>query len=144
MAWPEVSEDGDSWEIPAERMKARKPHAVPLTLMSAKILADMKEISGNGALVFPGQRVGKPMSDMTLAAVLKRMDQDCTVHGFRSTFRDWAAECSDASWEAVERSLAHSVGDATVQAYFRSDLMEKRRALLEQWADYCYSQVTDA
>ena len=131
--WAEIDREAAVWTIPGARMKANKDHHVPLTAEALAVLDAARGLDPD--LVFPGQRRGKPMSDMTLAAVLKRMDRgDVTVHGFRSTFRDWAAECTNVPREIAELSLAHEVGNAVERAYRRSDLFEKRRGLMERWA----------
>jgi integrase len=134
--WAEIDREAAVWTIPGERMKAKKDHRVPLT---AKALAALDAARGlDPDLVFPGQKRGKPMSDMTLAAVLKRMERtDCTVHGMRSTFRDWSAEQTSFPREIAELSLAHEVGNAVERAYARSTLFDKRRQLLEAWARFC-------
>jgi len=139
MTWDEVDGDLMTWVIPAERMKASKQHRIPLCCRARNILDEMHDFSGGEGIVFPGAKKGKPMSDMTLAAVLKRMDRKCTVHGFRSSFRDWAAERTGAAWEVIEGCLAHSIGDATVRAYLRTDLLDKRRQLMEEWETFCNS-----
>ncbi len=131
--WDEI--DGDTWTIPAERMKAREPHRIP---MSAPTLALIKPLRGlSGDLIFPGQRPGRPLSDMTLLAVLKRLSVPVTVHGFRSTFRDWTEEQTNYSHEVKEAALAHKVKNAVEAAYRRTDLFEKRRALMDEWATFC-------
>lgn len=133
--WDEVDLEGGMWTVPAERMKARKEHRVPLNKPAIELLEGLPQLI-NSKLVFPGQR-GKPLSDMTLSAVLKRMGLDnYTVHGFRSTFRDWAAEKTNHSSEAVEMALAHSIGNKVEAAYRRGDLLEKRKALMDGWANY--------
>ena len=142
--WSEIDLAEKVWAIPAIRMKAGKEHRVPLTsravelLQAAKALADTAPPS-SGALVFPGAKKDAPMSDMTLAAVIKRMklDTHVTAHGFRSTFRDWAGDETDFAWDVIETALAHTVGNATTRAYRRSDGLEKRRRLMECWAEYC-------
>ncbi|MCB1418314.1 MAG: integrase arm-type DNA-binding domain-containing protein [Notoacmeibacter sp.] len=138
--WGEFDLADQVWTIPAARMKARREHRVPLSARVIEIVEAMAPLrprdSWESALVFPGQR-GRPMSDMTLSAVLRRMKViDATVHGFRSSFRDWGAECTSAPHEVLEAALAHVVGDGTVAAYFRSDLFDRRRGLLEQWAAF--------
>lgn len=136
--WSEIDFEKAVWTVPGARMKAKKDHRVPLT---AEALAVLKKARGlDKELVFPGQKRGKPMSDATLAAVLKRMNRhDITVHGFRSTFRDWAAERTTFPREIAELCLAHEVGSAVERAYRRSDLFAKRRQLMEAWARFCLS-----
>ncbi len=136
--WSEIDLENGIWTVPGARMKAKKDHRVPLTTEALAALEITRGLDPD--LVFPGQRRGKPMSDMTLAAVLKRMGRgDVTVHGFRSTFRDWAAERTNVPREIAELSLAHEVGNAVERAYRRSDLFDKRRDLMERWARFCLS-----
>ncbi|MGO3344146.1 MAG: tyrosine-type recombinase/integrase [Marinomonas sp.] len=130
--WDEIDFDNMIWIIPAERMKARKEHRVPLSSGAIKILQELPRVAG-GNLVFPGQQ-GKQMSDMTLTAVLKRMGRkDLTQHGFRSTFRDWAGETTSFPREVIEHALAHKLKDQAEAAYQRGDLLQKRRLLMEDW-----------
>ena len=156
MTWGEVDIDTSArvWIVPAERMKAQKTHRVPLSARAAEVLRAARVWRLNdapSALVFPGLR-GRPLSDMTLSAVLRRMKGEggsprwvdgrgdaVTVHGYRSSFRDWAGECHGAMREIAEMSLAHTVGGAVERSYFRSDLFEQRRALMDAWASYCSS-----
>lgn len=154
MVWSELDDESGLWTIPPERMKAKKEHRVPLSAEALKIIADMKKIK-NGDLVFPGMKMvkGEPimLSDMTLTAVLRRMDEDrtknglqgwrdkddiITMHGFRSCFRDWAAEKTDYPSEMAEMALAHTVSNQVEAAYRRGDMMEKRRAMMQTWADF--------
>ncbi len=136
--WAEIDREAAVWTIPGERMKAGKDYRIPLT---AEALAALEAAQGlDPDLVFPGQRRGRPMCDMTLTAVLRRMGRgEFTVHGFRSTFRDWAAERTNAPREIAELCLAHFVGSAVERAYRRSDLFDKRRDLMDQWARFCLS-----
>ena len=129
--------DGDAWTVPAARMKAQREHRVPLSAPALALLNELPRFDG-AELVFPGMRPGRPLSDMTLGAVLKRMGRgDLTVHGFRSTFRDWAAEATSFSREVCEQELAHTLANKVEAAYRRGDLFEKRRELMEAWASYC-------
>lgn len=135
--WAEFDLDAALWVIPAERMKAKREHRVPL---SAAALALLQSLPRMGDLVFPGTKPGKPLSDMSLTAVLRRMKRgDITVHGFRSSFRDWCAESVANSFprEVCEHALAHSLPDKVEAAYRRGDLIEKRTMLMQAWADYC-------
>ena len=132
MTWDEV--DVDAWTVPADRTKARREHRVPLSGRALEILDGMKRLGAEG-LVFPGARPGKPLGDMSLMAVLKRMGRDgLTVHGFRSTFRDWAAEQTAFPREVCEQALAHALADRVEAAYRRGDLFAKRRKLMDAWA----------
>lgn len=128
------------WTVPAERMKAKRPHRVPLS-SSTLALLDSAPIAADSP-VFEGVRTGRPLSNMAMLKVLERMGQgQLTVHGFRSTFRDWAAECTPYPNEVVEMALAHAIRDKTEAAYRRGDLFEKRRALMQAWADYVEQAV---
>lgn len=133
--WSEFDLDERLWVIPAERMKAKKEHRVPLTDDALQILEGMMGLDDSFA--FPGQKRGKGLSNMAMAQLLKRIGHgDVTVHGFRSSFRDWAAERSGMPREIAELSLAHDVGNAVERAYRRSDLIEQRKILLERWAQF--------
>lgn len=138
--WREFDLEAKTWTIPAARMKAKREHKVPLSDAAITVLERMKAIE-HSELVFPSTRTDRPLSDMTLSAVLRRMDRtDITVHGFRSTFRDWCAERTNFSREVAEMALAHAIGDAVEAAYRRGDLFEKRRALMEAWAGFCRNE----
>jgi len=130
--WDEIR-DG-AWIVPAERMKAQRAHKVPL---SDRALQLLKGLPREGEYVFPGAKAGKPLSNMAMLEALRDMRPGLTVHGFRSTFRDWAAEQTAYPNHVVEMALAHAVGDAVEAAYRRGDLLEKRRKLMEVWAAYC-------
>lgn len=135
--WSEFDLDAALWVIPAERMKAKREHRVPL---SSAVLDLLKALPRMGEQVFPGTKLGKSLSDMSLTAVLRRMERgDITVHGFRSSFRDWCAESVANSFprEVCEHALAHSLPDKVEAAYRRGDLIEKRVMLMQAWADYC-------
>ena len=134
--WSEVNLAKALWTVPPERMKAGKEHRVPLSPRAVEILEQTQHLSGK--YLFPGARGGK-LSSMAMAMLLRRMKQDVTVHGFRSAFRDWAAECTGYSHEVAEMALAHTIGNAVERAYRRGDLFEKRRRLLADWATYCAS-----
>ena len=137
MRWSEIDLEQRVWSLPADRMKAGRPHRVPLSSRVASILRKL-ERSKHGEFVFTGHAPGKPLSNMTMSLVLRRMKIDgATVHGFRSSFRDWAGNCTNFPREVVETALAHVVGDSAEQAYRRSDALEKRRKLMEAWAAYC-------
>jgi len=134
--WEEIDEDGKVWTIPPDRMKAAREHRVPLTGRALAILAEMKEARVSD-FVFPGRRRDTPLSVMALEMVLRRMGVDVTVHGFRSTFRDWAGNETHFPRELAEHALAHVIGDKAEQAYRRGDALEKRRALMAAWEQYC-------
>ncbi len=128
--------DAKVWRIPAERMKAGREHRVPLSPRAVEIVRE--SFKQEGEYVFPGQDEGKPLSNMAMLQLLKRMDRtDITVHGFRSSFRDWAAERTSYPREVCEMALAHAVGNQVEAAYRRGDLFEKRRRLMLEWAKHC-------
>lgn len=133
--WDEIDREAAIWTIPAERMKAGREHRVPLSAPALALLDALRRFSGE-ALVFPSTKPGRPLSDMTLAAVLKRREMPFTVHGFRSTFRDWAEERTATPHEVKEAALAHAVKSKVEAAYRRSDLFEKRRELMAVWAGF--------
>ncbi|RAI01010.1 integrase [Acuticoccus sediminis] len=135
--WAEIDLDKAVWIVPADRMKAGREHRVPLSPPALAVLEALPK-GGPDALVFPGQKKDRPMSDMTLGAVLKRMElNNFTVHGFRSCFSTWVTECTDATIEVREAALAHAAGDRVAAAYNRSDHFARRRALMDDWATYC-------
>lgn len=136
ITWGEVDLNAKVWTIPAARMKAAKEHRVPLTDEALALLGPRAEGAPDDALIFGSEaKPGKPISDMSMTAVLRRMDRnDITVHGFRSTFRDWAGETTGFSREVIEAALAHGIKDKAEAAYARSDLFDKRRKLMEAWA----------
>ncbi|RAK52090.1 tyrosine-type recombinase/integrase [Phenylobacterium deserti] len=126
------------WIVPADRMKGGREHRVPLTdaamaVLEAMNVWDLKP----GAFLFPGAKAGKPISNMSMDKVLRTMELDVTVHGFRSAFKDWAEDTTNFPSGIIEAALAHLVGDETERAYRRGDALEKRRALMEAWAGYC-------
>ena len=128
--------EAGTWTIPADRMKARKEHRVPLTDAAIAILRELPRLDASpDAPVFFAPRGGH-LSDMTLTAVLRRMGKDVTTHGFRSSFRDWAADQTSFPREVAEQALAHTL-QGVEAAYRRSDLFEKRRKLMDAWASYC-------
>jgi integrase len=129
------------WVIPKERMKMRREHRVPLAPQVVQLIAGLPRMNENPFL-FPGNRNSKPLSSMCMEMLLRRMKrEEITVHGFRSTFRDWAAENSDFPREIVELCLAHDIGSDVERAYRRSDLLNKRRQLMQEWMDYSLSQL---
>lgn len=141
--WDEIDLVKKIWVIPKNRIKAGREHRVPLSQGAIDLLESLKserdEKTGKKTdFVFPSQRKGKPLSNMAMLALLKRMEYtEITVHGFRSTFRDWAAEQTNFPREVAEAALAHAVGDKVEAAYRRGDLFEKRRQLMDAWARYC-------
>jgi integrase len=129
--WVEI--DGDTWTVPADRMKARKEHRVPL---SADALACLPK-RGNSDYIFASPVTGGPLSGNTLWKAWRRAAPDTTIHGIRSSFRDWCAERTSFPHEVIEMALAHAIPSAVEKAYRRGDLFEKRRRLMEAWAEYC-------
>jgi integrase len=139
--WEEFDLNERVWTIPAARMKAGKEHRVPLSDRAVVIIQGLRK-TRLGDFVYPGQRAGKPLSNMAMLKLLDRMGRaDLTTHGFRSTFRDWAAEQTNFPREVAEMALAHTIGDRVEAAYRRGDLFEKRRELMEEWERYCLSNA---
>jgi integrase len=134
--WPEIDLAKAIWTVPAKRMKGAKEHRVPLSPRAVEILESLRPLSASR--VFPAESGGK-LSDMAMTMLLRRMDADCTVHGFRSTFSDWVAECTAYAHEVREMSLAHAIANKSEAAYRRGDMFEKRRRLMVDWASYCTS-----
>ena len=137
--WDEVKIEEKTWRIPAGRMKGGKEHRVPLSVQAMEILEGASALCDESGLVFPSSlKPGLPMSDMTLTKVLRTtgLSDRATVHGFRSSFKNWTLEQTDTPWAVSEAALAHILGNSTEQAYARSDLFERRRVLMQQWADY--------
>jgi integrase len=140
MRWSEIDFDNKVWTVPASRMKAGREHRVPLSSPATAILRHLEKMK-IGNFVFPGQARGKPLSNMAMEMMLRRMKvDDATVHGFRSSFRDWAGNVSNFPRELIETALAHVIGDKAEQAYRRRDALEKRRSLMDDWAAYCAAQ----
>lgn len=135
--WSEIDLDKKIWTVPANRMKAGREHRVPLSSRAVSIIKQLAKLKA-GEFVFPGQSPKRPLSNMAMEMVLRRMEiEGATVHGFRSSFRDWAGNVTSFPREIVETALAHVIGDKAEQAYRRSDALEKRRKLMEAWASYC-------
>lgn len=144
--WHEIDLEKRLWTIPKERMKAGKEHRVPLSCRAVQIIealkADQEKLfESPSQFVFAGGRDGKPLSSMAMMMLLRRMQsgKPYTVHGFRSSFRDWAAEVSQFPHEVCEMALAHTIGNKAEAAYRRGDLLDKRQQLMQAWADYCGS-----
>ena len=125
-----------TWEIPASRMKAKKPHRVPLSARTVEILREAEKLAEGSGLVFPGTKRGKALSDTTLSRLVKELGFDADVHGFRTSFRIWAQEQTNFPREVAEAALAHVVQNKVEAAYARSDVFEKRRKMMESWAAY--------
>ena len=133
--WAEIDTKAKTWAIPGPRMKSGRPHNVPLSDEVVALLEAMPRLEGSD-LAFPGAKEGKPLSDMSLTAVMRRMGVDAVPHGFRASFSSWCASSTAYPSEVREMALAHSIGDGTVAAYQRSDLFEKRRNLMADWAKF--------
>ena len=138
--WSEIDVQAATWTVPAGRMKAGKEHRVPLSTAAVSLLQALPRFAG-AELVFPAPRGGL-LSDMTLTAVLRRMDVPAVPHGFRSTFRDWAAERTSYPGDMAEMALAHTIGDKVEAAYRRGDLFGKRRRMMDDWAAFCAMPAT--
>ena len=132
--WAEIDMDAKTWTVPGERMKAEKEHVVPLTPKAMALLKALPRFAGTD-LVFPSP-TGKMLSDMTLSAVMRRMEVDAVPHGFRSTFRDWASERTNYPRDVAEMALAHTIGDKVEAAYRRGDLLAKRTKMMADWAKF--------
>jgi integrase len=142
--WSEIDFNQSVWTIPWLRMKAKKEHRVPLSGRSVEILKTMSDFGKEG-FIFPGRLVNRPLSNMALEALLRRFDlkkNNVTVHGFRSSFRDYIGEETDFPRDLAEIALAHNVGDAVERAYRRGDAIEKRRKMMDAWADYLHPSQT--
>lgn len=138
--WTDIDLDGGLWTIPGERMKSGAEHRVPLSAPALSLLWAVETLrvpgSPSAALVFPGQRRGRPLSDMAVTEVLRGLDVEAVPHGFRASFRTWAAEGARAPEDICEAALAHAIRDRTVAAYQRGDLFDRRRHLMTDWAAY--------
>jgi integrase len=146
--WAEIDMAEAVWTVPGDRMKAGREHRVPLTAAALDVLrqaAALRTSKAADAHVFPGMKPGKGLSIMALAMLLRRMERgDLTVHGFRSTFRDWCSEQTTFDRDTAEAALAHTVRDKVEAAYRRGDLFDKRRRLMEAWADFCARPAAEA
>lgn len=141
--WEEVDLEARVWVVPAERMKARREHRIPLTPAAVAILAPLSDAQYS-EYVFPGQKSDNQLSGMAIAMLLRRMKiQNATPHGFRSAFRDWAGDETTVARDIAEGCLAHQIGSAVERAYRRGDALEKRRELLLIWAEYCGATTSD-
>jgi integrase len=136
--WSELDLKAALWTVPAARMKMGRAHTVPLSPEAVAVFQRARKFEvGASDLVFPGQNVKKPLSDMTLLKILRDMDLTVTVHGFRSAFRDWAAEQTNYAGEVAEAALGHTVSNKVEAAYRRTDFLDKRRLLMRDWAIFC-------
>lgn len=138
--WSEIDFEQRLWTVPAERMKTRRPHRVPLSAEAMTVLHELEKASSSD-FVFSVGRGDKHLSNMAMLTLLRRMERaDITVHGFRSTFRDWAAETTEFPNELVEMALSHTVGNQVEAAYRRGDMLERRQKLMDAWAQYCFQE----
>lgn len=140
--WPEIDLDNETWTIPADRMKARREHRVPLSTQAVSLLSDLPRVQGN-PYVFPGARLGRPLSNMAMLQLMRGMGYgvggkrgDYVPHGFRSSFRDWSGEVSSYPRDVAEMALAHTIENKVEAAYRRGDLFEKRRSMMQDWSDF--------
>ena len=158
--WDEIDLDARTWRIPAERMKSDRPHVVPLSIEAHQLLQDAKEAikkreksekrrpdydssfesdpMPDAGLIFPHPS-GKPLSDAALSLRTRKDGLGCTPHGFRSSFKGWATAQGKWQWEAIELCLAHKVGNSVAQAYFRDDLLEQRRPIMDEWGEFVWN-----
>lgn len=137
--WSEIDFEARTWTVPGERMKGGKPHRVPLSTTALNVLEEARTLRDDSGLVFPSRHNrGQPQSDMTLMMLLRRLGlaERTTVHGFRSSFRVWSLEQTNTPWEVAEAALAHELGSPVARAYARSDLLDRRRPLMENWAGF--------
>ena len=140
--WSQIDLESSTWNVPAERMKARRDHRVPLCRRCLEILAEARDLSPRGsALIFPAT-TGESLSDMTFSALLRRLGIPAVPHGFRSSFKNWSLEASliDDRWFLSELALAHDIGKETEKAYATTDLLQARRSLMEAWAEFCQTE----
>lgn len=142
--WNEIDLKEKTWTIPAERMKASKEHVVPLCIRCIDILGQVRAVDGGGDYVFPGRVRGKPLSNTVFLMMIRRLNEKGTGHGFRSSFKDWASEETHFANEVSEMALAHAVKDKTEAAYRRGDMLEKRRALMQEWAAFASGDANAA
>ena len=139
VTWDEIDLEGAAWTVPGSRMKAGEEHRVPLSNQAVGVLTLARELQGGSGLCFPSPLLrGRMLSDMTLTKILRAtgLAERATVHGFRTSFRTWSMEQTDAPWAVAEAALAHQLGGSVEQAYARSDLFVRRRGLMQQWADF--------
>lgn len=142
--WKEIDFGKRLWLVPAERMKARRAHRVPLSDAAIAVLKPLRLDRGSDDFVFPGLDMKKPISTETMSKTLSMIRSDCTVHGFRSVFRDWVSEATSFDGATAEAALAHVVGDKVEAAYRRGDLFAKRREMMDAWAKYCAAPAANA
>ena len=135
MTWDEINFECATWTVPAARMKMRREHRVPLSDRAIEILREARELGKRGPLVFPGSK-GQPLSNMAFTMLLRRLELDGVTHGFRSSFKDWCLSETSSSWAVSEAALAHNLGNSMEAAYARTDLFDRRRVLMDEWAAF--------
>jgi integrase len=140
--WQEFDLEAQLWNVPADRMKARRLHRVPLSDPALELLNELPRFADTD-LLFPGVRAGRSLSNMALLQVMRGMGLACVPHGFRASFKSWATDKTTHAREAIEMALAHNVGDAVERAYMRTDMFEKRQVLMRDWADFCCGHKHD-
>lgn len=141
--WSEINFDERLWIVPEARMKAGREHRVPLSNRCVELLREVREFTAGEGFIFLGTTRGKPLSNMAFLMALRRMNFDVTAHGFRSTFRDWASECTSFPNDVAEMALAHTVKNKVEAAYRRGDLLQKRRELMAAWSNYVTGAAND-
>ena len=139
--WQDIDLQGETWTVPGDMMKSGREHRVPLSIQAVAVLKEAMALMDGSGLVFPG--LNGPLSDMTLTKLLRGngLAVKATVHGFRTSFKTWCMETTDTPWAVGEAALAHTLGNSTEQAYARSDLFDRRRELMQQWADFTNEQA---
>lgn len=143
--WSEIDLQNQIWVIPAHRMKAGRPHRVPLSSFALRLLNAQRPYSElEDAFIFRGRAKEKPLSNMAMTMLIRGLNPSITVHGFRSSFRDWVAERTNFSYEAAEIALAHAVGSKVEAAYLRTDMFNRRRRMMSEWAEFCESGTSVA
>ena len=142
--WSEFDLAAKEWLVPASRMKAKRDHRVPLSGRVLEILTDAKSLSDGGDLVFAGTKQGRPLSDMTLSKLVKELGFEADVHGFRTSFKTWAQERTNFAREVSEMALAHVIQNKSEAAYARSDLLDKRRMMMESWAGFLSIEIFES
>ena len=134
--WSEIDWENATWTVPAARMKARREHRVPLSDRAMALLAGARSLGDGIGPIFPSKRSGRPLSDMAFSTLLKRLGVEAVPHGFRSSFRDWVIEQTSTPWAVGEAALAHNLGNSVESAYARTDVFDRRRVLVQEWADF--------
>jgi integrase len=134
MKWSEIDLGAGLWTVAGERMKSGRPHRIPLSGRAVELLASLPR---EGELVFLGRRTGRRPHPMVLMLLLQRMGHSVTAHGFRASFKTWASERTNYPCELIEAALAHVIGDAAEQSYHRGDMLDRRRRLMSDWAEFC-------